>query len=64
MDTQMEVEHHIWVAAQENELEQEPELDACCCQDCGDGDDGCDEHDDTWVQDQVHQNHPHYVRNA
>jgi len=51
MDTQMEVEHHIWVAAQENELEQEPELDACCCQDCGDGDDGRDEHDDAWVQD-------------
>jgi hypothetical protein len=51
MDTQMEVEHHIWVAAQENALEQEPELDACCCQDCGDGDDGRDEHDDAWVQD-------------
>jgi hypothetical protein len=64
MDTQMEVEHYIWVAAQENVLEQEQELDACCRNDCGDGDDGRDDHDDAWVQDLVHQNHLHYVRNA
>lgn len=50
MGSQMEAVHHILVAAQENVLE-ELELYACCCQECGDGDDDRDEHDGAWVQD-------------
>lgn len=64
MDTEMEVELHIWVHAQGNVLEPEPEPNACCLHDHGDGDDGDGDHDGAWVLDQVLQNHPHYVKNV
>lgn len=50
-DTQMEVEHRMWVDVQGNVSEKEQEPNACCPHDHGDDDDGCGDHDGAWVLD-------------